>query len=270
MRQRNRGKMPSWRVGRGIRVPKATTTRLSGDGEILNRHPIARKIPPGPSARLGSGGNYREAGSPDLLGKYQGAFSPVSIAQEGSNRFLRFSVSGQGSGGKDRAELSQQGYYRAGRRSLQANFRLRIPEGSGVSNNSFYLMQLWQLGGRNPFAGLRMRRGESHEVDFITKSANGGSRQLNKVARFSFVPGQWHSFQMRFRFRPGRNSTMSVAADGIQIGSWRGRAGTPNVQPIPNRGPTPYYRFKFGIYKRNEPSAGTFTTHFDDMLVGTL
>ena len=80
MRQQNRLKMPSWRVGRGALVPKATTTRLSGDGEILNRHPIARKIPPGPSARLGSGGNYREAGSPDLLGKYQGAFSPVSIA----------------------------------------------------------------------------------------------------------------------------------------------------------------------------------------------
>ncbi len=269
MRIQNRRKTSRRRVLSRARVQKATTIRLTGDGEILNRHPTAGKIPPGPSARLGSGGNYIEAGSPDLLGKYQGAFSPVSIAQEGSNRFLSFNVSGQGSGVKDRAELSQQGYYKAGR-TLQADFRLRIPEGSGVSNNSFYLMQLWQLGGRNPFAGIRMRRGESHEVDFITKSVNGGSRQLNKVARFSFVPGQWHNFQIRFRFLPGGNSSMSVAADGNQIGSWMGSAGTPNVQPIPNRGPTPYYRFKFGIYKRNEPSAGAFTTHFDDMLVGTL
>lgn len=269
MRNQNRRTMPTWRVGRRIRVPKATTIRISGDGTILNRHPTARKIRGGPSARLGSGGNYREAGSPDLLGKYQGAFAPVSLGQEGGNRFLSFTVSGQGSGVKDRAELSQQGYYKAGR-TLEANFRLRIPVGSAPSENSFYLMQLWQLGGRNPFAGIRMRRGESHEVDFITKDASGGSRQLNKVARFSFVPGQWHSFQMRFRFRPGRNSSMTVAADGEQLGRWRGRAGTPDVQPIPNRGPTPYYRFKFGIYKRNEPSAGAFTTHFDDMLVGTL
>ncbi|WP_193814454.1 heparin lyase I family protein [Cyanobium sp. LEGE 06143] len=204
-----------------------------------------------------------------MLGKYQGAFSPVSLREEGSNRFLSFSVNGRGNGQKDRAELTQQGYFKAGR-ALQANFRMRIPKGSGVSDNSYYLMQLWQLGGKNPFVGLRMRRGESHKVDFITKTVKGGSRQLNKVAPFSFVPGQWHNFQMRFRFRPRRNSTMRVVADGRQIGSWRGRAGTPNVQPIPNRGPTPYYRFKFGIYKRNEPSAGTFTTHFDDMLVGTL
>ncbi|EDY39768.1 hypothetical protein CPCC7001_2649 [Cyanobium sp. PCC 7001] len=243
---------------------------MTGEGSILDYNPTFRRISGGPSARLGSGGNYVEPGSGDLLGKYQGAFSPVSIGEEAGNRFLSFSVAGQGSGPKDRAELTQKGYFKA-RKVLQADFRLRIPEGSAISNNSFYLMQLWQLGGKNPFAGIRMRREESHKVDFITKTVSpGGGRSLNKVANFEFTPGQWHSFQMRFVFRPGQNSTMTVTADGQPLANWRGKAGTGNVQPIPNRGPTPYYRFKFGIYKRNEPAAGAFIAHYDDMVVGHI
>jgi hypothetical protein len=243
---------------------------VTGDGTILDYNPTYTKIRGGPSARLGSGGNYVETGSGDLLGKYQGAFTPVSIGEEAGNRFLSFSVAGRGAGARDRAELTQKGYYKAGK-VLQANFRLRIPEGSAVSSNSFYLMQLWQLGGKNPFAGIRMRRDESHKVDFITKSVNrNGGRSLTKVAGFELTPGQWHNFQMLFTFRPGSGSTMSVAADGRQLASWTGDAGTGNVQPFPNRGPTPYYRFKFGIYKRNEPAAGAFTAHYDDMLVGHI
>ena len=269
MSKLKRRTIPTWRAGRRFRVPKATRINLTGDGRIFNRHPTARRIKGGPSERLGSGGNYRQAGSEDLLGKYQGAYSPVRVKQEGPNRYLSFSARGRGKGGKDRSELTPQGYFKAGR-TLEANFRMRLPVGSAVSNNSFYLMQLWQLGGRNPFAGIRVRRGESHEVDFITKTVRGRSRQLNKVAPFSLVPGQWHSFQVRFRFLPGNTSTMSVAADGKQIGSWSGAAGTGNVQPIPNRGPTPFYRFRFGLYKRNEPRAGTFTAHFDDMVVSEI
>ncbi|WP_157665405.1 heparin lyase I family protein [Cyanobium sp. NIES-981] len=250
-------------------MPKAATIRVTGEGSILDYNPTFTRVGGGPSARLGSGGNYVEEGSGDLLGKYQGAFIPLRIGEEPGNRFLSFSVAGSGPGAKDRAELTQKGYYKAGK-VLQANFRLRIPEGSAISNNSFYLMQLWQLGGKNPFAGIRMRRNESHKVDFITKNVSGNGRRLNRLANFELTPGQWHSFAMRFTFRPGGDSRMTVVADGRQLASWSGKAGTAPVQPIPNRGPTPYYRFKFGIYKRNEPAAGAFSAHFDDMVVGHL
>ena len=60
---------------------------------------------------------------------------------------------------------------------------------------------------------------------------------------------------------------MSVSADGTTLANWSGSAGTGNVQPIPNRGPTPCYRVKFGVYKKHESSATPFTTHFDNLLV---
>ena len=59
------------------KVPRAGTMLVTGEGTILDYNPTFKKINGGPSARLGSGGNYVEDGSTPLLSKYQGAYSPV-------------------------------------------------------------------------------------------------------------------------------------------------------------------------------------------------
>ena len=242
-------------VPRNRTAAAAAPVAVSGEGTI--QHPERC------GSRIHRGGNYQE-GATRLMGKCERSVVPPRIRTEPGNRFLEFRTTGKSARGNDRVELAY-GPYLPFARTTYIGFRLRIPTGAPLTNEGFYPLQLWQCAPLSPIAGVRVDRGTSHAINFMTRHQN---RDTAVAARFRLKPGQWHAFVIAARPDPEGAGQFDVWADGRRIARWRGAFGsdeTAACKGVPGT-PPQHYRLKFGLYKGNEPKR--FVTHFDDLRIG--
>lgn len=236
-------------------APSRARIAVTGEGTI--QHPERC------DSRIHRGGNYQE-GATRLMGKCEGSVEPPRIRAEAGNRYLEFRTGGRTARGNDRVELAL-GPYRPFARTTYIGFRLRLPARAPVTHQGFYPLQLWQCAPLSPIAGVRVDRGSSHAINFMTRHRN---RDAAVAARVRLTPGRWHAFVIAARPDPHGAGQFDVWADGRPIARWRGPYGSGDpgaCQGVPGS-PPQHYRLKFGIYKGNEPHR--FVTHFDDLRIG--
>ncbi|MCP9888514.1 heparin lyase I family protein [Cyanobium sp. ATX 6A2] len=235
--------------------PPQTPIAVTGEGTI--QHPERC----GP--QIHRGGNYQE-GATRLMGKCERSVEPPRIRTEPGNRYLEFRTNGKSAEGNDRVELAH-GPYRPFARTTYIGFRLRLPARAPVTTEGFYPLQLWQCAPLSPIAGVRVDRGSSHAINFMTRHRN---RDTSVAARFRLTPGRWHRFVIAAKPDPHGAGQFDVWADGKRIAHWQGPYGSSETGACrgePGR-PPQHYRVKFGIYKGNEPHR--YVTHFDDLRIG--
>ncbi|MFQ6539595.1 MULTISPECIES: heparin lyase I family protein [Aphanothece] len=222
---------------------------------------------PSKAGPIGRGGNYIERGSGAALFllKQGGANVPVVNGAPGS-RYLSFSTNGRGSD-RDRSEYSpthygfkSSGYYKFGK-SYNLSFDLRIPNSSSATKGFYYLAQWWQGNGVGPVAGIRLKRGTSHTLQFVKKgTAPGAPRGVSitdVITNYSLKPGAWQRVSINYNIDPLNSGFFNIAVDGKEIGRFSGNIGS--------RKPPFSYRVKFGIYKQSEQSL--FQADFDNIVL---
>ena len=230
---------------------------VTGEGEILKPELCEPEI--------NRGGNYQE-GETYLMGKCERSVYPPVIKGEPGARYLEFSTAGEKvDGGNDRVELAYGPYFPFGE-TTYVGFQMRIPADSAVTNGMFYPLQFWQCAPLSPRAGIRVDRGTSHSINFMTRHDNTGGGSTH---RFTMEKDQWHSFVIAINPDPGGDGLFRVWIDGEDQGAWTGAFGSDREDACRGQDGVPEqrHRLKFGIYKSNEPKV--FKTHFTNMRVGS-
>lgn len=221
-------------------------------------------LPESCSTKMGSGANFIE-GSYELKGKCNGGgVSPRIEYDPTESHFLSFTVDPEQSvaGTRDRAELAYVRRYFPFNKQLFIGFRLMIPEGTDPTEEAFYALQLWQCAGKPPIAGVRVQRGTSHTINFMTRSHDGGRSR----AKFELVPGEWHEFVLYMIPGTADEALFDVFADGELLVQSRIPYGFDAADACGEKPNTYRYRVKFGIYKGGEPGK-RFATNFDDLTI---
>jgi hypothetical protein len=215
-------------------------------------------------AVMGSGGNFKES-SYTLKGKCNGGgLSPRIVYDPDQSHFLSFTISPEQSvaGIRDRAELAFVQRYFPFYEQLFIGFRLMIPEGTDVTEESFYALQLWQCAGLPPIAGVRVRRGSSHTIDFMTRGEQRGRSRTT----FDLEPGKWHEFVLYMIPGPTKGALFYVIADSKLLVQSRVPYGFGAANACGENRNEHQYRVKFGIYKGGEPGK-RFSINYDDLTI---
>lgn len=213
------------------------------------------------------GGDLVEAGV-RFRGKCEGAGIAPSIEKTGSARYLRFATDPSYRGGsKTRSELALTRKWFPFGEPVYIGFRLKVPEETDRTDAFFYLLQFWQCPSAAPIAGVRMNRGHSHRVNFMTR----GDSRAASMAAYDLEPGGWSSFVIRAVVDPsGKNGSFKVWNDpdtkprGYQGSYGYGRDGVCEGQSEPRQ----QFRIKFGIYKGAE-SNRLYRVDYDDIRIGS-
>lgn len=222
------------------------------------------KAPDSCGLDMGGGGNFRE-GPYELKGKCNSAgLSPrIEVDQAGSH-YLSFSTDPKRSvaGKRDRTELALVRRYFPFHDELFIGFRLMIPEGVDATEEFFYALQLWQCAGLPPIAGVRVARGTSHTINFMTRSEKDGRSR----AKFDLEPGQWHEFVLHMIPSPSDDALFEVFADGELLVQSQVPYGFDAADACRKGANKQQYRVKFGIYKGGEPGK-RFSINYDDFTI---
>jgi hypothetical protein len=128
-------------------------------------------------------------------------------------------------------------------------------------------MQFWQCSPLSPIAGVRVDRGSSHGINFMTRHDNHPRGVITH--RFTMEKDKWHSFVIAINPDPGGDGSFAVWVDGEDLGAWLGAFGSDKTGACNSHEGTPpqHHRLKFGIYKGNEPKI--FRTHVANLRVGS-
>lgn len=213
---------------------------------------------------MGSGGNFTE-GRYELRGKCNGAgLSPRLVYDPTRSHFLSFTINPEKSvaGVRDRAELAFVRRYFPFFEQLFIGFRLMIPEGVDATEEFFYALQLWQCAGLPPIAGVRVQRGTSHTINFMTRGQRGGRSR----AKFDMEPGRWHEFVLYMIAGPADGAVFGVFADDQLLVRSQVPYGFGAANACGERRNEHQYRVKFGIYKGGEPGK-RFSINYDDFTI---
>lgn len=216
--------------------------------------------------KIGSGGNLKTADS-ILPGKCEGSGVAPKIIDDKNDgkKVIEFSTNNMSLGSKDRSELAltdQKSRLMFGRK-YRIFFKLQIPAESSVTNEFFYLVQLWQDSNHPPIGGLRMQRGQSRKVSVMFRG-EGGSSKGHTLAAFEIPADQWVSVGITFNVNPGTESCATVSIDNAPKHEWCGLVGF-----TPDEGAKNWYRMKFGIYKGHE-SGKNFISRFKEIRIDEL
>lgn len=201
------------------------------------------------SEKFGAGGNYSD-GKNFLRGKCQGNFATPAIKGKGKKSYLEFKTKkAKKASEKDRVELAWSAPD-SFKKTTTIKMKVRIPSSSDVTNEHFSLMQMWQCPGEPPIAGVRVKRGTSHTLQFYARgSTKSGSATK---AKFEMKPDKWHNFVIKMKVKPKGNGLFKIIADGKTIKTWKGPYGYAGknfcIGAVPES-----FRTKFGIYKGSEP-----------------
>lgn len=219
------------------------------------------------SEKIGRGGNYFQ-GKVKLSGKCHGAVLPPEI--QGPRNFLKYvsfktdpTIDNGVNSGNDRTELAHTKDFFPFGHTVYIGFRMRIPKGVNITENFFQPLQLWQCSPRSPIGGLRIQRGTSHTVQFMTR----GDLQDSTKGSVTFTPGKWHDVVLSVNASPVGPSSFVARVDGVIIANSTApfgynRSGACDGASTPPQG----FRVKFGIYKTHEPKK-KFEVHFDDFRI---
>ncbi|NMH60196.1 heparin lyase I family protein [Alteromonas ponticola] len=219
------------------------------------------------NGNISNGGGDLVEGKLQLRGKCDGAgVSPdIRVDQQGE-QFIYFETNPDyNKKGRTRTELALTREWFEFKKPVYMGFKIKVPEDSDVTNEFYYLMQWWQCAPNSPIAGIRMDRGTSHNINFMTR----GDTRSASTAKFELKPGEWHSFVVKGIVDPsGKESEFSVwhspdtapivskAAYGFQTKACKG------TNDIPQR-----FRLKFGVYKATEPGK-SHSVGYDDIRIG--
>ncbi len=202
-----------------------------------------------------------------LRGKCGGAgLAPDIIKDQLGDRFIQFSTDPTYKGKtKTRTELALTRQWFSFHKPMFIGFKLQIPTDSDVTNEFFYLMQFWQCAPNSPIAGIRLDRGTSHTINFMTR----GDSRAASMAKYSLKPGEWHSFILKATVDPtGKAGEFSVwdspdKPPKIFNGAFGyAKKNCKGLKDIPQR-----FRLKFGIYKGNENDQ-IYKVGYDDIRIG--
>ncbi|MCC6137240.1 MAG: heparin lyase I family protein [Bdellovibrionaceae bacterium] len=155
---------------------------------------------------------------------------------------------------KDRTELAYTKEYFPFGKTIHIGFDFMLPEDASETNDFFYVLQLWQGNGYGPIAGVRIKRGTSHYLQFIT--ANDLERKTR--VGYELTPNKWHHFVISLRADATGAGSFVVRADGKEIGRYSG--------PIGHLALDPHFRVKFGIYKGHEQDR-YFEVNYDNLRI---
>lgn len=221
--------------------------------------------------KIGSGANLVEKGQ-SYLGKCEGAGIAPELGQIDSLRnYLRFRTNPKTMAPKDRSELAVTQEFFPFKKQIYVGFKIMIPVNVSATNGFFYGLQFWQCSQKGPIAGLRISRGTSHRINFVTRGDGGDNPSFGS---FNLQPGAWHKIIIGLNPNP---------RDGLgEMKVWLNGSGTPfiykgsfgylnlgacNEPNEPKVRPSQAYRVKFGIYKANEPQKN-FEVRIDDLRIG--
>jgi hypothetical protein len=131
-------------------------------------------------------------------------------------------------------------------------------------------MQWWQGPGLPPIAGIRMKRGTSHTLEFIERSAQNSSgnglAKADVITEYTLQPGRWHRINIGYNLNPSKTGFFDVNVDGASIGRFNGQIGSSKSGTVKGfDNPPQNYRVKFGIYKASEPSI--FSVDYDNIVL---
>lgn len=221
---------------------------------------------------IGNGGGDLVAAGVRYRGKCDGAGLAPKIEIDGVERYLKFATDpGYQDEVRDknrtRTELALTSKWFAFGEPVFVGFRIRVPKGTDETNAFFYLMQFWQCAGAAPIAGVRMRRGYSHTVNFMTR----GDSRAASMGTYDLRPDSWASFVIKATVDPtGENGSFLVWNDpngeprrfnGAYGHAKRGTCD--NLVEPPQR-----FRLKFGIYKGTEVNK-QYEVNYDDIRIGS-
>lgn len=221
-------------------------------------------------------GNNISDGNGDLLtssvllrGKCQGNGKAALITKVREREALHFVAEGPSRGGKvSRTELALTALDLPFEVPLTVAFDIMIPETVSSTEGFFYAMQFWQCSPLSPLAGVRVVRGSSHQINFMTRgdSSKAGRSFFHK----DLEPGVWESFELKL-------NVSSTAGHGVielrerqtgrLLASKNGSFGFDASNKCEGNKPAPAnYRLKFGIYKEFEEGK-RFDVFFDNIRI---
>ena len=200
-------------------------------------------------------------------GKCEGAGVVPKIGKADGMRYLKFSTDPSYRGeSRTRTELALTRKWFSFEEPVYIGFKIRIPERVDKTDSFFYLMQFWQCPGASPIAGIRMSRGYSHRVNFMTR---GDSRSAG-MATYDLSPGIWASFVIKAVVDPtGDRGSFVVWHDPEEEPNvFNGAYGYVRNGTCRDRTEPPQrFRLKFGIYKGNEHRR-RYEVDYDDIRIG--
>jgi hypothetical protein len=213
----------------------------------------------------GSGDLLTSAGL--LRGKCQGngkASSVVKIAERDALHLQAYGVNANEKVSRSELALTSKNF--AFNEVTQIEFDIMIPESADITDSFYYLLQLWQCSPLSPLAGIRIRRGTSHEINFMTR---GDERE--KGASFGAInlqPGEWKSLRLEFNVKAdSADAYFSAWENNNLVGTRRGSFGfSPNFSCKGGSKAPDHYRLKFGIYKAYEEGK-SFEVFFDKIRI---
>lgn len=198
--------------------------------------------------KMGNGGNVIAEGQ-FLAGKCEGAGEAPAVFDDE----ITFRVPQGRTGEKDRTELAFVNEKIPIGTPVRVTAEIKIPKFSDKTRSWFYILQFWQgfddpsnvIGPRGPIAGIRINRGYSHRISFITR--NSHNVKGSKVATVDLVPDVWTKVAIRLLIKSNRLGEATFTVNGEQH-HWRGTVGYSTAAGANN-----WYRLKLGIYKDSEP-----------------
>ncbi len=215
---------------------------------------------------IGSGGNYISKNNGKLSGKCQGNV----IAPKVVNDAIVFSVPAEPEQFKlssyfstkknksDRVELTFANPKIVFGHEYQIDFKLKVLPDSDITNESFYLLQLWQAPQYSPIFGLRMKRGTNDRATFMIRNPENHIAGKNLVN--VKLGGEWQNFRVNFKITKEMKGEILIYQNNKQILNWAGNMGYPEDRnDIDSK-----LRLKFGMYKFHEPHK-KFNISFKDM-----
>ncbi|MCH7315727.1 heparin lyase I family protein [Acinetobacter sp. ANC 3882] len=219
----------------------------------------------GCSEKIGNGGNYISESNGRLSGKCQGnAIAPKlerdavvfavpaekPLVGKFSNTRKAMMNSASVADNKqvnDRVELTFANPKIKFGKSYEINFKLKVFPDSDITNESFYLLQIWQAPQYSPIFGLRMKRGSSDQAAFMIRNPQNSIAGKNLV-NVKLSP-QWKKFKVNFQITSDMQGKIIIFENNKEILNWTGAMGYPE-----NSNAEPNFRLKFGVYKYQEPS----------------
>lgn len=216
---------------------------------------------------ISNGGGDLVEGRVRYRGKCEGAGIAPQIVQKGGTRYLKFATDPAYQGQtRTRSELALTGRWFQFGEPVYIGFRIQIPQGAAKTRDFFYVMQFWQCSGAAPIAGIRIRRGHSHRINFMTR----GDSRAASMATYELNPDTWTSFVVKAVVDPGggRGSFAVWHDPDVEPEVYRGPYGYSKNGTCRNRIRQPQrFRIKFGLYKGNE-SRKRYEVDYDDIRIG--
>ncbi len=200
-----------------------------------------------------------------LRGKCEGNGQSASITQKGNRNALQFLSVGESLRSKvSRTELALTSLNLEFEKPIAITFDLMIPSSADVTNGFYYLMQFWQCSPLSPLGGIRVVRGSSHKINFMTRGDE--SEVGSSFYSVELKPGEWTTFELRLNVSPeDETSYFEVWSEGVLVGRRTGPFGFSSKFSCKGNSKAPeHFRLKFGIYKEYEDGK-SFEALFDNI-----